>query len=79
MDRKKLESKIIEFVATSYNEDQSEITLETNFAKDLSGSSLQMVSLVALVENELDAMVPMTSASASETVKDFVDCVEEVM
>lgn len=77
MDRAELEKKVIEFVATSYKKDPSEITLDTTFGDELGGSSRQMVALVALIENELEALVPMREASASKTVRDLVDRVEE--
>ena len=77
MDRKELEEKIIELVATSYKMDASDITLETSFKDDLKGASVQMVALVSEIENELDAMVALQDAAACETVKDLVDAVEE--
>ena len=77
MDRKELEEMVVKYVATSYKKDAGDITLATSFKDDLGGSSLQMVSLTALIENELDAMVPLKKASAAETVADLVDLVEE--
>ncbi len=77
MDRKELEAKVIELVAMSYNKAEGEVTLETSFKDDLKGASVQMVALVAEIENELDAMVALQDASACATVKDLVDKVEE--
>lgn len=77
MDRKELEQKVIEFVATAYKKDLAEVTLETKFGEDLDGSSRQMIALMSLIENDLEAVVPMREASASKTVKELVDRVEE--
>ena len=68
MDRKELENKIIELVAVSYNKQPSELSLETNFKNDLSGASIQMVALVAEIENELDAMIALQDAAACNTI-----------
>ena len=77
MDRKELEAKILELVATSYGRDVSELSLETSFKDDLKGASIQMVGLVSEIENELDVMIQLAVASACATIKDLVDRVEE--
>ena len=55
MDRKELEAKVCELVAISYKKDPSEVTVETSCKNDLQGASIQMVALVAEIENELEA------------------------
>ncbi len=77
MDRKELEKKVCELVAISYKKDPSEITVETSFKDDLQGASIQMVALVAEIENELEAAVTLQEASACGTVGELVDLVEE--
>jgi acyl carrier protein len=77
MDRKELEAKILEMVATSYKRDVSELSMDTSFKEDLRGASVQMVALVSEIENELDAVLMIADASACETIKDLVDLVEE--
>lgn len=79
MDRKELESKILELVSTSYNVDLATLTLETTFKDDLKGASVLMVGLVSEIENELDAMVALQDASACATIADLVNLVEEEM
>ena len=76
MDRKELEAKVCELVAISYKKDPSEVTVETSFKNDLQGASIQMVALVAEIENELEAAITLQEASACETVGDLVDLVE---
>lgn len=77
MDRKELEAKVLELVAASYKKDVSELSMETSFKDDLAGASVQMVALVAEVENELDATLMLADASACATISEFVDLVEE--
>ena len=77
MDRAELESKIIELVAISYKKDESELSLETSFKNDLGGASVQMVALVAEIENETDACITLQDAAACETIGDLVDVVEQ--
>lgn len=77
MDRKELEAKVCELVAISYKKDPSEVTVETSFKDDLKGASVQMVALVAEIENELEAAVTLQEASACTTVADLIDLVEE--
>ena len=79
MDRQELEAKILELVATSYKQDADDLSMETSFKDDLGGASVQMVALVAEVENELDAAIKLADASACATIGDFVDLVEEEM
>lgn len=77
MDRKELEAKVIELVEISYGKNPGAVTLETSFKDDLKGASVQMVALVAEIENELDAMVALQDASGCATVADLVNLVEE--
>ena len=77
MDRKELESKILELVAISYKKDVDELSLETSFKNELGGASVQMVALVAEIENETDACITLQDAAACETVADLVDVVEQ--
>lgn len=79
MDRKELEAKVIELVATSYSRDESELSVNSSFKEDLQGASIQMVGLVSELENELDVMVSLQDAAACATIGDLVDKVEEEM
>lgn len=76
MTRKELENKIMELVAMSYGKDTSAVSLSTSFKEDLSGASVQMVSLVAEIENELDAVIALQDAAGCATVADLVTVVE---
>ena len=77
MDRKELEKQIIELVAMCYGKNADDLTVDTRFAEDLAGASIQMVGLVSEIENELDVMVQLQVAAACKTVAELVDKVEE--
>ncbi|MGI6731232.1 MAG: acyl carrier protein [Anaerovoracaceae bacterium] len=79
MDRKALETKILELVSTSYNTDVSKLTLETTFKEDLKGASILLVGLASQIENELDVMIPLPEVSQAKTIGDLVDKVEEML
>ena len=77
MDRKELEAKVLELVAISYDRDAAELSVDTSFKEDLQGASIQMVALVAEIENELDAFIQLQDAAGCATVGDLIDLVEE--
>ena len=77
MDRKELEAQVLELVAACYKKDVATLSVETTFKEDLAGASVQMVALVSEIENELDATVMLSDASACATVGELVDLVEE--
>ncbi|WP_148409826.1 acyl carrier protein [Murimonas intestini] len=76
MDRKELETQILNLVAASYKKDVSGLSMETSFRNNLGGASIQMVALVSEIENELDACIMLADASACATIGDLVDLVE---
>ena len=77
MDRKELEAQIIEMIATIYNKDVEDLSVETNMREELTGSSVLMVALVSEIENELDVMIQLADAAACTTIGDLIDRVEE--
>ena len=77
MDRKELEKQVIELVAMAYGKDAEDLSVDTVFADDLGGASIQMVGLVSEIENELDVLVQLQVAAACRTIGDLVDKVEE--
>lgn len=77
MERKELETQVIEMVAASYKKEVSELTIETSFKEDLGGASIQMVALVSEIENELDVALMLADASACATIGELIDLIEE--
>ena len=74
-----LEKTIFTFAARAYNVDEATLSRETNIKKDLSSQSLLMVSLVSMIENELEVFIPLTAAAKFETLGDVIDQVASVM
>jgi len=77
MERKELEAQIIKMVAQCYNADEAKLSVDSEFGKDISGTSVMMVGLVSEIENELDAMIQLSDAAACKTIGNLVDKVEE--
>ena len=77
MNRQELEAKVIELVAISYGRDAGELSLTTSFKENLGGASLQMVALVAELENELDVSLMLSDAGDCQVIRDLVDLVEK--
>lgn len=76
MDRKELEAQIIEMIATIYNKDAENLSVDTVMREELTGSSVLMVGLVSEIENELDVMIQLSDAAACVTIGDLIDKVE---
>ena len=72
MDRKELETQVLNMVAMSYKQDIKDISVSTSFKEDLGGASVQM-------ENELDVEIMLSEASACATIKDLTDLIEKEM
>lgn len=79
MEKQELNQKILGFVSAIYKKPLEELSLETNIKKDLGGTSLFMVGLVSLIENELDVLLPLPTAAGCKTIGDLVDSVEKLM
>lgn len=77
MTRAELETKVLECVSITFKKPVEELSVDTNFKDDLGGASIFMVGLASLIENELDALVPLPTVAKCKTVKDLVDEVEK--
>ena len=60
MDRKELETQVLNMVAMSYKQDINDLSVSTSFKEDLGGASVQMVALVSEIENELDVEIMLS-------------------
>lgn len=79
MDRKELETQVLNMVAASYKQEAANLSMETLFKEELGGASVQMVALVAEIENELDVELMLADASGCATIGDLVNLIEEEM
>jgi acyl carrier protein len=73
MDKKQLEEKVIGFFAITFQKEAKALSRETLIKEELGGTSMKMVALVSLVENELDVMIPLPEAGKFKTIGEVID------
>ncbi len=73
MDSKEVFEKVKSLIAEKLEIDESKITMEASFRKDLGADSLDTYELVYAIEEELGISIPDEKANEFETVKDAVD------
>ena len=73
MAKAEIEARVIQCFATTYNKDVSTLNRNTVIREELSPKSIFMVGLVAMIENELDVLIPLPDASKMKTIGDMVD------
>ena len=71
----RIAAKTTNEVARIFKKDISEITRDTRFVEDLQVKSLNVVELIALLENEFDVMIPYGEARRRKTVGEAIDLV----
>ena len=71
----RIASRVMKEVARIFKKDMSEITRDTRFVEDLQVKSLNVVELIALLENEFDVMIPYAEARRRKTVGEAIDLV----
>ena len=79
MSRQEILEQVLSMVAMAYKTDAAKLSASTSFKEDLSGASVQMVALVAEIENELDVALMLADASACATIADLIDLIVEEM
>lgn len=73
MDNKEVFDKLKSLIAEKLEIDESKITMNDSFRKDLGADSLDTYELVYAIEEELGISIPDEKANEFETVKDAVD------
>ena len=69
--------QVAEFAKSAYKY-EGEITAETTF-DELGKGSMKMIALTSMIENELDAEVPVREVMVMKTFGELVERVEEEM
>ncbi len=69
--------QVAEFAKSAYKY-EGEITAETTF-DELGKGSMKMIALTSMIENELDAEVPVREVMVMKTIGELVERVEEEM
>ena len=71
--------KIRDMVSTQFSLDKEEITMETDFRKDLGADSIDLVELIMSLEEEFDLEVEDEEVENINTVEDAVDYINNVL
>ena len=69
--------KVKEFIVEQIKIDPDEITLDSNFSKDLEADSLDQVEVLMALEDEYGIEIPDEVAERFETVGDIVEYLEK--
>ena len=69
--------KLKEFIVEQIKIDTDEITLDSNFSKDLEADSLDQVEVLMALEDEFDIEIPDEDAEKFVTVRDIVEYLEK--
>ncbi|HPZ16053.1 MAG TPA: acyl carrier protein [Sphaerochaeta sp.] len=73
MDSKDVFEKVKALIAEKLEVEESKITMDASFRKDLGADSLDTYELVYAIEEDLGVSIPDDKANEFETVKDAVD------
>jgi len=71
----RIAERVTKEVARIFKKEISEITRETRFVEDLNAKSLNIVELVAVLENEFQVMLPFAETRRKKTVGEAIDLV----
>ena len=69
--------KLKEFIVEQIKIDPDEITLDSNFSKDLEADSLDQVEVLMALEDEYGIEIPDEDAEKFVTVRDVVEYLEK--
>ncbi len=69
--------KVVGILASQFDVDEDEITLDTDLVNDLNADSLDFVDLIMTFEDEFSMEFPEELADSFKTVGDIVDYIEK--
>ncbi len=69
--------KVKEVIVDQLGVDDSEVTMDANFADDLGADSLDIVELIMGLETEFEIEIPDEDADKIETVQDVVNYIKD--
>jgi acyl carrier protein len=67
--------RVMNEVARIFKKDVHELTRNTRFVEDLDAKSLNIVELIAVLENEFETEIPYAQARRRKTVGEAIDLV----
>ena len=71
----RIAERVMKEVARIFKKDLSEITRDTRFVEDLHIKSVNLVELIALLENEFGVEIPFMQARRRKTIGEAIDFV----
>jgi acyl carrier protein len=71
-----IEDRVKEVVARVFHKDVDQLNRDTRFVQDLYAKSLNIIELIAVLEDEFDIDIPSAEARKRRTVGEAVDLVE---
>ncbi|MFC2044558.1 acyl carrier protein [Chloroflexota bacterium] len=71
----RIAERVIKEVARIFKKDVSELTRDTRFVEDLQVKSLNVVELVAVLEDAFEVEVPFAEARRRSTIGEAIDLV----
>ncbi len=77
MSHEEILSQVASFAASAYQY-KGEITAQTTF-EELGKGSMKMIALTSMIENELDAEVPIREVMTMKTIGELVERVSDEM
>ena len=76
---KSAEDGVKKIVAKIFEVDTKDITRDTRFVEDLLAKSLQIIEMIAMMEDEFNIEVDDSRARGNRTVGQAIDYVEELL
>ena len=71
----RIADRVMKEVARIFKKDASVITRDTRFVEDLKAKSLNIVELIALLQDEFEIEIPYGEAKRRKTVGEAIDLV----
>ncbi len=68
--------KIQEIIATQFDKEIEDITMDTDIQEDFGADSLDIVDLLMTIEDEFDITIPDEDVTEMKTVSDLVKYIE---
>ena len=74
-----VEERVKQMVAKVFHKEVDQISRETRLVEDLYAKSLNIIELIALLENEFDMDIPAFEVRRNKTVGEDVDLIEKLL
>lgn len=74
-----VEERVLQAIAKVFRREVGEINRETRFVEDLFAKSLNVIELIAVLENEFNIEIPTHEARKNKTVGEAIAMVERLV